>query len=270
MPSFRVSTTTRGTIEVDAPNWLVALGTGLAKLGEPSTPDRIACERLMNGTVLVRDVRSGAGFVVQPLDPEAAVDTQAEEEEEPLAMGPTLSPAEVDEEDVTDLDSDALVPLELVRDTLASIERAMDPEAALALAVSASVRLTSSRGGSALLLEAGGLRFRYVTGPAAPRLRGMRIPQGAGVAGFCVSTHTALIVLNAYQDPRFYRNVDRHTGHRTGSLLCVPLAAEGRTWGCLECVDSASGFTDELLAEVERIADATAERLAALAAVARR
>lgn len=267
---FRVSTTTRGHVEVEAPNWLVALGTGLVQLGEPSSPDRIACERLMNGTYLVRDVRTGAGFVVQPLSEDAAPDAEPEPEEEPLAMGPTLMPAEPDDEDVADLDSDAMVPLELVRDTLASIARAMDPEAALALAVSASVRLTSSRGGSAILLESSGLRFRYVVGPAAPRLRNMRIPQGAGVAGFCVNTHTSLIVLNAYADPRFYRNVDRHTGHRTASLLCVPLAAEGRTWGCLECVDSAPGFTDEGLAEVERIAEAAADRLAALAALAAR
>ncbi len=264
MPNFRVSTATGRHVEVEAPNWLVALGNGLGSLGETASPDRLACERLMNGTVLIRDMRSGDGFVVQPLDGDAH--SVPLEEDEPMEMGPTLAPEDF-EEDLHDLDSDALIPLELVRDTLASIERAMDPDAAMALAVGAAVKLTGARGGSAIVLESAGLRFRYVMGEHAARLRGMRIPVGAGVAGFSVNTHTSLIVLNPYADPRFYRNVDRHTGHRTRSLLCVPMAAGGRTWGCLECVDSAPGFTDESLADVERLAEGAAERMAVLASI---
>lgn len=269
MPTFRVSTATGRHVEVEAANWLVALGTGLGSLGETASPDRLACERLLNGTVLVRDMRSGAGFVIQPLDRDGQ-GAPIEQEEEPMEMGPTLSPADFEgeeEEEVGDLDSDAVIPLELVRDTLASIERAMDPDAAMALAVGAAVKLTGARGGSAIVLEAAGLRFRYVMGEHASRLYGMRIPVGAGVAGFSVNTHTSLIVLNPYADPRFYRNVDRHTGHRTRSLLCVPMAAGGRTWGCLECVDSVPGFTDDALADVERLAEGAAERMATLASI---
>ncbi len=268
MAAFRVSSRTKGSVEVEATNWLIALGEGLVRLGEPHSPDRLACERLINGTVLVRDVRSGDGFVVQPLG--EADDAEAEpvaEDDLPAVEGPTLAPEEfaaLEEEDVSDLDSDALVPLELVRDTVASINRAMDADAVLVLAVSAGVRLTHARGGSALILEHAGLRFRYVVGEAASRLRGMRIPANAGVAGYSTHSLTSLVVLNAYADPRFYRNVDRHTGHRTRSLACVPLAAAGRAFGCLEFVDSVPGFTDENLADLERIGEAAAERLAHL------
>lgn len=254
---------------MEAANWLIALGEGLVALGEPTSPDRLACERLMNGTVLVRDVRSGAGFVVQPLggpEDEAAGEPEPEPAAEGDDMFPTLCPSDNPEadEELAELDSDSMIPLELVRDTVAAVARAMDMDAALALAVSAGVRLTNARGGSALLLEKIGLRFRYVVGDAATRLRGMRIPANAGVAGYSTNSHTSLVVLNAYADPRFYRNVDRHTGHRTRSLLCVPLAAHGRTFGCLELVDSAPGFSDEHLADMERIAEATAERLSRL------
>jgi hypothetical protein len=261
MPKYRVSSGTAGQVDVEAPNWMVALGEGLVRLGDTQSPDRLACERLMNGTILVRDVRSGHGFVVQPLD---GGGEPADEPMEAAPSGEDDTPS-LSEEDVTDLDSDFVVPIELVRDTLASFPRAMDPEAALALAVSAGVRLTHARGGSALLLEQSGLRFRYVAGEHASRLRGMRIPTGAGVVGFSVSTLTSLIVLNAYADPRFYRNVDRHTGHRTRNLLCVPIAAAGRCWGCLELVDSDTGFTDEALADMERLAEGVAERLSQLA-----
>jgi hypothetical protein len=264
MPLFRVSSPTSGNVEVEAPNWMVALGQGLAMLGETQSPDRLACERLMNGTVLVRDVRNGHGLVVQPLgDP---TECAPEEDDDPTALpsDDDDDTAELSEEDVSDLDSDYVVPLELVRDTLASIPRAMDRDAALALAISAGVRLTQSRGGAALLAEPNGLRFRYVVGEHAARLRGMRIPLGAGVVGFSLATLTSIVVLNAYADPRFYRNVDRHTGHRTRNLLCVPIAANGRSWGCLELVDSTKGFSDDALGDMERLAEAVAERLSQL------
>lgn len=263
MPLFRVSSPTAGNVEVEAPNWMVALGQGLAMLGDTQSPDRLACERLMNGTVLVRDVRNGHGLVVQPLgDP---TESAPEELDDATALPPDEDEAaELAEEDVTDLDSDYVVPLELVGDTLAAIPRAMDRDAALALAISAGVRLTHSRGGAALLAEPTGLRFRYVVGEHAARLRGMRIPLGAGVVGFSLATLTSIVVLNAYADPRFYRNVDRHTGHRTRNLLCVPIAANGRSWGCLELVDSTKGFRDDALGDMERLAEAVAERLSQL------
>ncbi len=263
MPLFRVSSPTSGQVDIDAANWMAALGEGLARLGDAQSPDRLACERLMNGTVLVRDVRSGHGYVVQPLDSPNEAGEVEPDEVTPLPSDEEEAP-ELAEEDVDDLDSDHVVPIELVRDTLSSIPRAMDRDAALALAVSAGVRLTHSRGGAALLAEENGLRFRYVVGEHAARLRGMRIPLGAGVVGFSLSTLTSIVVLNAYADPRFYRNVDRHTGHRTRNLLCVPIAANGRSWGCLELVDSAVGFSDDALSDMERLAEAVAERLAQL------
>lgn len=269
MAAFRVSSRKGESVEVEGANWLVALGEGLVRLGEPTSPDRLACERLPNGTFLVRDVRSGSGFIVQPLDDQSEPEPEPEADDlHPAVEGPTLAPVEFPEppaeEDVGELDSASLVPLELVRDTVNHVARAMDVDAVLTLAVSAGVRLTHARGGSALLLESAGLRFRYVVGAAAARLRGMRIPANAGVAGYSTHSITSLVVLNAYADPRFYRNVDRHTGHRTRSLACVPLAAQGRAFGCLEFVDSIPGFTDENLADLERIGEAAAERLAQL------
>ena len=66
MGLYLVSTRHGGEpVEVDAPNWLVALGVGLDQLGEVTSIDRLACEVLANGKVIARDVRTGTGFVVQ-------------------------------------------------------------------------------------------------------------------------------------------------------------------------------------------------------------
>ncbi|MFT4978268.1 MAG: hypothetical protein ACI8S6_004176 [Myxococcota bacterium] len=70
MGLFLVST--RGgeaPVEVEAPNWLVALGIGLDALGEVTSIDRLACEVLANGKVIARDVRTGTGFIVQLAEP---------------------------------------------------------------------------------------------------------------------------------------------------------------------------------------------------------
>ena len=71
---FVVSARGGASASVDAPNWLAALGIGLEELDNIRGIDRLACEVLMNGTVLARDARTGQGFVVRPLDEEGAAD----------------------------------------------------------------------------------------------------------------------------------------------------------------------------------------------------
>ncbi len=264
MPVFRVSSRVHGTVDVEAANWLIAMGEGFERLGVNSSPDRIACERLPNGTFLVRDVRSGEGFSVQPVD--AEVEALPDESSEELFS----APPDEDDDEAQKLDfetEDAAPASQVVHVAVDSINRAMDVEATIGIAVSAGVRLTRALGGSALLRDGDSLRFRYVVGEHAARLRTMRIPATAGVAGYSVGHGTALIVQNAYADPRFYRNVDRHTGHRTRTLLCVPITGTpGRSIGCIEMVDThdPQGFTDEQLGEMVFIATAVANRLSAL------
>ena len=71
---YVVSVRGGGSASVDAPNWLAALGIGLDQLdtegdqgGDVGAIDRLACEVLVNGTVLARDARTGLGYVVRPV-----------------------------------------------------------------------------------------------------------------------------------------------------------------------------------------------------------
>ena len=59
-----------GIVVVEAPNWVAALGLALAEVGQDQGMDRVACERLPNGTIIVNDVSRGARFTVSPLAPE--------------------------------------------------------------------------------------------------------------------------------------------------------------------------------------------------------
>jgi len=51
----------------------------------------------------------------------------------------------------------------------------------------------------------------------------IRIPVGSGIAGAVAQGRKAIRIDDAYGDPRFNREVDRQTGFRTRSILCLPV-----------------------------------------------
>ena len=53
--------------------------------------------------------------------------------------------------------------------------------------------------------------------------REIRVPAGAGIAGAVVESGEALNIPNAYAEPRFNPEVDRDSGFKTRSILCIPI-----------------------------------------------
>ena len=51
----------------------------------------------------------------------------------------------------------------------------------------------------------------------------VRIPLGSGIAGAVAQGREAIRIDDAYSDPRFNSDVDRQTGFRTRSILCLPV-----------------------------------------------
>ena len=51
----------------------------------------------------------------------------------------------------------------------------------------------------------------------------IRIPSAVGIAGDVFTTRTPINIADAYDDPRFNLTVDRKTGFKTRSILCVPV-----------------------------------------------
>lgn len=236
----------KGAVEVNAPNWLTALGLGLEQLGVMSGLDRVACEVLQNGQVLARDARFGDGYVVQPMG---------------LADMPWVS-----EETNEELMMEA--PEDTTESTLAwlrSIANAKDVTMAAREALVQISSLIQSEGGAVLVMKPDrSLEFLAASGPSGESLVGHQIPPGAGFAGFAVEHIAALSIQEPYADRRFHREVDAITGHRTHSLLVVPLCAKGKVLGCLEVVNARghAGFSRSSMADAELIAGALAERLA--------
>ena len=53
--------------------------------------------------------------------------------------------------------------------------------------------------------------------------REIRIPAGMGIAGECFTRRAAIVIDDAYADPRFNPAIDRASGFRTRSIICVPV-----------------------------------------------
>ena len=75
----------------------------------------------------------------------------------------------------------------------------------------------------------------------------IRIPVKTGVAGWVFRHRQSLLIEDAYADPRFYAEIDRKTGFRTRSIICIPLVnRQGRCIGTLQALNKRSGcFTKD-------------------------
>jgi diguanylate cyclase (GGDEF)-like protein len=105
--------------------------------------------------------------------------------------------------------------------------------------------------------ETGDLTFTLVVGQNAAKLRGLKLPDGEGIAGWVAETGEPLIVSDVAKDPRFSTRVDKYTGFTTHSIVAVPLKANDKVYGVIELINKLSGqpFTPFDLKVLTTIAD---------------
>ncbi len=240
---YRVTDRTKGFVDVDAPNWMTALGVGLERLGVEAKLDRISAESLHGGTILVRDVRTGVAWSVLSLD--------------------DLSPATA-EVDLTEEIIIAEVAPATAADECEEVLRAPTAEAAIVRAMDAARALVPADGASVLIVQPDEtLQFKAAVGPGAEFLRNVSLPPHTGIAGYSVDNGASVALKDAYTDPRFFKPVDQVTGTRTRTLLCVPVRHDGRVLGCLELVNAErdGGFDRQAMADAGQVAEALGKRL---------
>ncbi|MGD0091980.1 MAG: HD domain-containing phosphohydrolase [Planctomycetota bacterium] len=66
----------------------------------------------------------------------------------------------------------------------------------------------------------------------------LRFSAGSGIAGYVIREGLGVNVPDAYKDEHFNQNIDKATGYRTVSVLCLPLQdRRGETLGVIECLN---------------------------------
>eukprot|EP00668_Euglena_longa_P018569 GGOE01023151.1.p1 GENE.GGOE01023151.1~~GGOE01023151.1.p1 ORF type:complete len:732 (-),score=234.41 GGOE01023151.1:485-2356(-) len=66
----------------------------------------------------------------------------------------------------------------------------------------------------------------------------IRIPRTAGIAGATAFTASTINIPDAYADSRFNHNVDKQTGYKTDSLLCMPISTPaGKVIGVVQMIN---------------------------------
>ncbi|MBI2267143.1 MAG: response regulator [Armatimonadetes bacterium] len=127
--------------------------------------------------------------------------------------------------------------LNLVASAISSV---MEVQPLLEMIMGKSKEVMSAEASSLMLLDETGreLVFNVATGEKGEALREVRLKVGLGIAGWVAQTGDPLLVPDAYQDSRFNRDVDKKTGFRTRSILCVPLKIQDRILGVVQVINS--------------------------------
>jgi Nif-specific regulatory protein len=128
------------------------------------------------------------------------------------------------------------------------------------LVVAKCREVLNAEGISVLLLdpEHNELYFPYVSQVdpnVVERLRRLRFPADAGIAGAALREGIAIRVADAQRDPRHYHGADEITGFTTRDLLAVPLITHQGKVGVIEAVNSRGPqpFSEEDMAFFEAL-----------------
>lgn len=114
----------------------------------------------------------------------------------------------------------------------------------LAAILNVATRVMEAEAGSLFLTNAeGNLVLEIASGTGGIQVMSkdnkIVVPRGQGVAGWVLQHRQSALVKDAYADSRFYQEVDKRTGFRTRSILCVPLLRNQTEIGVLQILNPA-------------------------------
>jgi putative nucleotidyltransferase with HDIG domain len=102
--------------------------------------------------------------------------------------------------------------------------------------------------------------FMFADGPAAKRLRRLRISAQTGIAGWVVNNSKPIIINDVSKDRRFDMSIDKVTNFITKSIICAPLIVHGKVIGVIEVLNkmSGNGFSGHDLRTLVEVANTAA------------
>ncbi len=95
--------------------------------------------------------------------------------------------------------------------------------------------------GSLLFLRGEELKFAVAFNTRVKTRMGQTIRLGQGIAGYVAAKGRSIIVNDTTRSPHFFSGMDKTTGFRTRSALCVPMISKGRVIGVIEVLNKING-----------------------------
>jgi signal transduction histidine kinase len=123
----------------------------------------------------------------------------------------------------------------------------LDIDILLQRIVDAACELTECEAVSLLLQDSqsGDLMFEASTNLLLDGLGRTTVPTDNSIAGWIFSHSKPLLVEDALQDSRFFREVDALTRFETKNILGVPMRTKDKTLGVIEAINKTEGTFDE-------------------------
>jgi hypothetical protein len=239
-------------VSVESAGWLDALAAALPQFDlSPRHLDRFVCSMNPDGSVEVHEPLANVRLHVAPavkygsalpeMPRSSALLGEPDGEAYPMRRAP---------------DPDRAVAL---FDRCAEISAATDVRGACTVALDLVHEFVGANAGAVLMTtrDGGRLEFMAAFGPQAKKVVGSTLPVDDGIAGFIHNFPVGVIIKDVHRDVRFEAKVDRSSGYDTRSLLAVPVrAVDGPIYGCLELLNSPTGFVPEELETTQAIASA--------------
>jgi signal transduction histidine kinase len=148
--------------------------------------------------------------------------------------------------------------LERLLEISRTLSATLDLQALLNTIIEVAQELTKSEVASLLLYDEASKELRFEASPGYQRedLQSITVPLDSSVAGWIFSNASAMVIQDAREDPRVYRQVDKKLGFETHSILGVPLIVKGEPLGVLEAVNKLDNghYTEDDLAILETLA----------------
>ncbi len=74
----------------------------------------------------------------------------------------------------------------------------------------------------------------------------IRLPMGKGIAGYVAETGETIDIADAYNDPRFNPEIDKKSGYKTNTMLCMPMKnKDANIIGVFQLLNKKGGKFDE-------------------------
>jgi signal transduction protein with GAF and PtsI domain len=127
---------------------------------------------------------------------------------------------------------------------LALVSRNYDVEKVLNFSMNSIRKIMNVEAGTLFLKEKDQLKVASAFNSKGNAIKKFRLKIGQGVAGYVAAKGKSMMVNDTKKSSQFFQEIDKLTGFKTHTFLCVPLFSHNKLIGVLEVLNKIDGGFD--------------------------